>query len=1555
MKKPFTAALACSIAMAYTGVPAFALTINPGDTMTVESINGAAYTYSEAGDIIINGTLQGFDRVAPSGAATGNGANITLTSTGGSIIVGPSGRIIINGTVVGGNGGTLILNASTITINGIISANGLGTGGIGGNIEFNGTTLNLGNAASISAIAGSVNDQGGSVTINCSGLVTINAGAGISTKGASDATHNLISVTGSGVNLGGQLNAQSRGTDNGGTVEITAATGAITITNSGSIIAAGYINNDGGTITLTGSVDNQGILNAAAGTGNATGGTIAITGGSTKSFSQSGSGRLYAQGQSSAAASNGGSITINTGTVTVNNSASGATMDVSGSKLDTATGSGGSVDIRATNGDLQLTDVDIRNYGDGGSIYLRSNTGDVNIGTGSFVYGYGDATNRIDLISSTGDVNVDALVGMDGIGNGNGGIVNVSAAGDLNVTTNGYLSARGSFTQVGSGTDGGNITVNANNINLTGNAKMRTYGTQYQGVGNIGYGGVIDLNATNNYYSESGVILNAGGARAYTGPTITKNVIDIAASNMTVDGRYLSHGRNNAEDGGRITFTAANNLTLAGTSSLEAWGDLWYGGNGGEIHLSSTSGDINIQNGAMLSVAGISGSLGGLMNIDAGNDITLDAITLDASGLDGGSIIVDASNALSYTGTTFMANGVTGLGGLIDLTAGGVMTVDNSASYDASGTGNGILSFTGTSVNNGGNITVTNGEVQMTATTGNVTNTGNLTSNSVQFTAANGNVSSSGIHSGEVNATGQTVAVTNASGTFTVGDVSATAGNATLTSTTGNMNIASTSAVSATNTLTANATSGNITTNGALTGTSGGIHLNANNGTITGTQGSYSGTLNASANSMSLAASSGSIRLGDLTTDSSTMYVSANNGGLTFTGGNTLSSAGLMTLRAGTGSISADATTNFAATGLLVSVANDLTLTGNNSSLNVASIDVYGDAGTSDAAGNINITKTSGNLLISRLTSNGNNTIAATSGTSTLTVANATTAGGTTTLQAGNTITATSNNNWGGAVEAYGNTGTADYVGTANITSTNTTTGLNMTRLTATNATLTATTGSGAMSVSNLETNNGTIVMTASQGMTLSNSTINNTDTVRMTTNNNGTVSLANNSIDDIQGRTSMASPTNGLYVDTAGSYALAGNTITGGFDVATNGSISMTSGSIVGTTTASATNINMTADSGNLSLGAMTASSGGVTVNASAGGLTTNGNISSTGSTTLTGGNGSVTVNNAISANGDISITASGSGSDISLNNSLTARNTSGVGQDITLNANDAITLASAGDIYANGSGTGDLGGNISITAGGNFSATSSGTYLYSYGETDATHNSISVTAGDIDFNGRMWAHRDDGDSKGDGGRISLTSTTGDILLDRNASLYAYGEARSNGAVSAQGGQVTISAARDYTQDGATIYADSYSTRKVSSGLNDGGTVSISAGRNANLTYRGTTLIWTDGGSITRGAGDDGGNGGDVTITAGNQLNFIRGSGSGQVKYITAVGGRGRGGGNSGGNGGTVYLNYGSLSVDGFSAGTPYNSFDYRLGRGSSGASSGSNGNIYLNGVLTY
>ncbi len=713
-KKTVAGLLASAVFLSMSALPSLAFTINAGDTMTVESTAGNPYSYSTAGNIIINGTLEGFEKDVLGGSLTGNGGGINLTSTGGTITLGSTGRIIINGTIIGGNGGILVLDASSIFLNGVIQANGLGAGGQGGTITINTNALNMASTATISALAGAVNNHGGIIDINSSGLVDIASGAVLSTKGRSDTGRNLISIAGSGVNLGGQLNAQSRGTYDGGSVDITASTGTINILPNGTIIAAGYVGNDGGTITLTGNVHNQGVLNAAAGSGNRTGGSIIVSGTSGKNFTQDANGRMYAQGHSGSSTSNGGTIQIITGSVDIDQSGGGIKIDASGSKLATGNGDGGNIEIRATNGDLDIGRSIMRNYGNGGTIYLRSNTGALNVGTNSNIVTFGDSTNTLTMIGNSMDI--DGLLGAEGHAFGDAGTMNITVnnGGDFNMTGGGYLSTRGSlFDSTGTGSSGGTINLTSTgDINLSGAAKMRAYGTDYQGDQNIGNGGVINLDATGNYTAGSNVILNAGGARVYTGPTITQNVIDITANNMTVDGRYLAHGRLGGEDGGRISFTANNTLTLANTASLEAWGDLAIGGAGGEVYLNSINGNVNVNN-AQVSAAGIMGNVGGLINVAANNGTFNmgSGSTFDVSGrsqtLAGATNTIDISGGTVNVGGTLNAasnnfNGTGGAGGSVNLTStSGHITLASTGIVNTQGYTNNN-SFSGSA----GNVTI---------------------------------------------------------------------------------------------------------------------------------------------------------------------------------------------------------------------------------------------------------------------------------------------------------------------------------------------------------------------------------------------------------------------------------------------------------------------------------------------------------------------------------------------------------------------------------------------------------------------------------------------------------------------------------------------------------------------------------------------------------------------------------------------------------------------------------------------------------------------------------
>ncbi|MGE0200999.1 MAG: beta strand repeat-containing protein [Candidatus Melainabacteria bacterium] len=1570
---------ACSLVLgAGLQMPVDALTVNAGETLTVESINGTPYVHSEAGDITINGILQGFDRVSSGGTGTGNGANITLTSTAGNIVVGPTGKIIINGTVVGGHGGTLILNGVNITINGIVSADGLGAGGRGGSVQVNGTTLTLGSNAVISALSGASSSQGGSVTINVSGLVTINSGAGISTKGESDATHNFITISGSGINLGGQLNTQSRGSTAGGKVTLTASSGTLSVTGSGSIIAAGNINNDGGTITLTGNVDNQGLVNASAGSGNRTGGVISITGTTAKTYSQSGSGKLLANGASNASGANGGSITVNTGTVTINQGISGVTVDASGSKLASGMGSGGSIDIRSKSGNLNLTNVDMQNYGAGGSIYLRSNSLDVSVGSGSFIRTFGGSSNTLDVVSGR-HTTISGMLAAEGYGTGNAGLLTVNATNDFTLATTGYLSTRGSETDTtNTGSDGGTITVNAANIALVGNARMRAYGTQYFGGGSIGRGGVIDLNATSAYTSAPSVILNAGGIPITSGGSIIKNVIDISGATVTVDGRYMSHGRDNARDGGRISFTASNKLTLESTASLEAYGDLHLGGKGGAIYLASSANDVELKNGAALSATGISGSIGGLLNIQAASNLTLTSSVLDVQGGAGGSITASAGSALSYGGTQLLAQGSSGSGGSISMTSGGVMTVDGTATHNVSGTSNGVLSFTGSSVSNGVNLTTNNGTVNMVATTGNISNTADIDSSAFSMLALAGDVVSTGAHTGQVSSTAHNVSVTNSSGTLSIGNIGATAGNATLAATTGHISIGSGKTVSATNALSVTATNGNITTNGSLTGTSGGITLSATNGSITGTQGGYTGTLNASAQSVSLLATAGSMTLGDLSASSGNITINANSGGLLFSGGNTLSASGNMSLRAGSGGITAGATTTLSTPGTVdLSLSNDLSLTGNNSTLNTGNLNIYGAGGIATSAGNVSISKTSGSLSLTRLNSTGNNSLLATGAGSTLSLSNATVTGNLL-MQADTSVTANSGNSFGGPIQIYGNSGAADYVTTVLLASTNGSADLNVTQLTATNATLTNTAGSAGIRLNALESNNGLITAVAGGDLLLTATTIDNTDTLRMTSNSNGLVTLSGNTLSTVQGSASMGTPTNGAYFQSTGAYSLAGNTIAGNLDVTSASTVAMTSGSVAGTTTASGTNINLVASAGDLALGASTASTGSVTATAQNGNLTTSGTLTATkgnvilraqnggdvttaaaistpkGLVSITSDSGSVSIGGNVDGFTGIGLYAQGAGGLLTVNNASLSSRYGGIGRKITLRSDSDMIFSGTSSVQLYGS-TNQLGGWLDAVAVNGDITLGSSVSVNTYGLTDATHNRVNLTGNNVTVNGTLLGRGQNSGNGGNGGAYFLTSNTGDVTLGSGSLLnvagYTYSDTRSG-----NGGSVTISAARDLLMDGV-IQTNSIGNNLAQglSGQNDGGAISITTGRHAVLNAHADDMFLLNGTSYTSGA-FNGGNGGTLTITATNNIDFNNLYGAPTPRYISTVGGIGRGAGKTGGNGGNVNFFFGgAITTDNYDSLAPWNNFDIRGGAGAAGATAGTDGHVYDNGGLRF
>ncbi len=286
------------------------LIINPGVTLRI--LNGNAL---DGGDLIIN------------------------LPDGGLFQIQSGGFLNLNGLYNGGRSGDLTVNltgpSGNIDISGVILAQGLGTGR-GGIITLNGSSFNLPSTGVI--YANSPYGLGGNVTLNNStGAITVDNGFRLNTTGQSDATHNLISITGTGVNVNGILNANgtlSGSGSSGGSVKLlaTGVNGHVDVANN--ILAAGTKGKNGGLISIR--------------TTGAGGDVIVDSGGRLVAASASGGSN----------AGNGGSITLNSNDrISINSVDGNYVINVNGSDGPTVidgNGTGGSVIMNAA-GDIDIT------------------------------------------------------------------------------------------------------------------------------------------------------------------------------------------------------------------------------------------------------------------------------------------------------------------------------------------------------------------------------------------------------------------------------------------------------------------------------------------------------------------------------------------------------------------------------------------------------------------------------------------------------------------------------------------------------------------------------------------------------------------------------------------------------------------------------------------------------------------------------------------------------------------------------------------------------------------------------------------------------------------------------------------------------------------------------------------------------------------------------------------------------------------------------------------------------------------------------------------------
>ncbi len=311
---------------------------------------------------------------------------------------------------------------------------------------------------------------------------------------------------------------------------------------------------------------------------------------------------------------------------------------------------------------------------------------------------------------------------------------------------------------------------------------------------------------------------------------------------------------------------------------------------------------------------------------------------------------------------------------------------------------------------------------------------------------------------------------------------------------------------------------------------------------------------------------------------------------------------------------------------------------------------------------------------------------------------------------------------------------------------------------------------------------------------------------------------------------------------------------------------------------------------------------------------------VISTGSITTSGGTNANGGNIQLDASGNITTGALGS------NGGATSTNFAGRNAGtISLDAGGNITTTTIAASGSRGVGAGQAGGNASsitlaadgnvttttLTASGGNAATGAAANGGAAGQMDITADG-SVTTGNITL------------------RTGSSSTSGSVTTGGNVAISGSGV--STGSITTTGGNNGVGSDIDISSNSGaisvgTIVASGGNANTNSSG-NHAGNVTLDSASTLN------TVAITTAGTSRNGTGTDGGNGGDVALTAANGNSTIT------TRSITTTGGNGNGG--ISGNGGNITL-----------AGNTLLSANSTMAAMGGNAGAGNGGNILFDGTL--
>ncbi|MEH2194356.1 MAG: CHAT domain-containing protein [Nostoc sp.] len=740
--------------------------------------NGGTVNISAPGDIK-TGFITSFSDPFPINVlGIGNGGNISVISSGGSIT---TDELKSYSVAVGGIAGNVSLNAANSITTGFVRAEANDNGGIGGTVTFTaGSNINSG---AIRSLAGA---NAGNISItSTNGFVSVNNFT--SASGESFTPHlNAVSGSGTAANINvtsaGNITiadyvASQSSSGAGGAINLTSKNGTIDVKNeitSGQVAVYAPDAPTGKTVTLraAGNISTGGIY--AGGTNSSGNIDAQTTGGSITT------GNLT----TSSTSGNGGFVTLK-----------GLSDIITGSiDANSTNRTGGAIALtapnRITSGNLTTKGNDINLNGKvilgSDTTFSTDSTTPGNINFTDTVNG----TNKLTLTAGTGNINLDGIIG----GINPLSSLNITSAAKTNIfgdiTTNGNISITSplilnndAIFNAGSG--------NAIALNGTVNGSHSLKLTTGAGVGDVVLNGDIgntqplnsfiveskNITAPNNITTANGDI-DLSGIITLTGNTI----FNARTGNIGFGGKLLAGSNNLTLTADEINpnssslgnpvigtgnlllqpFTTSRNIIIGGTSDSGT----------GTLDLTNTELSV-LQNGFNSITIGRNDGTGAITinPVTFKNPVTITSlgnISVNGAitGTDNASVILNAATTTLNADITnnnqlinFLNKVLIGNGANVALNSGNANisfanTIDGAGNLSlVAGTGN--ISFGGNigSTNPLASLNITGGS---TTVPGNITTTGNINFNSpltltgvgtTTINAGNGSVTSSQITS----------------------------------------------------------------------------------------------------------------------------------------------------------------------------------------------------------------------------------------------------------------------------------------------------------------------------------------------------------------------------------------------------------------------------------------------------------------------------------------------------------------------------------------------------------------------------------------------------------------------------------------------------------------------------------------------------------------------------------------------------------------------------------------------------------------------------------------